>query len=254
MAGLFPLRALVRGYGELKTLYHDLCAMGVTALAWSQRRPAGPVEEAVGELKRVAGAAGELSDAGVAYICHSRGGLVLRRALSEVRAPRAMVTICTPHMGTGLSRWAKYVGPAASSIGRRLPESEVGTLRKAVKRVLDFVGGEAVRDLLPGSGFLNALADTKPPGCYCLSVGGKDPRLLKFGGPAALVAVDRLVPDMALPEEMKRGMGDGLVTARSARLPYADEHLTFDVNHAEALFDPLVRRAVLKRLKARLGL
>jgi pimeloyl-ACP methyl ester carboxylesterase len=255
MGGLFPLGVLLRDYGELRTLYHDLRDMGLTVLAWSQSRPVGPVGQAVKELMYVTGLAGEMNRAGLVFVCHSRGGLILRQALPGMENVKAVVTLSTPHLGTGMARWAAYLSPLASSLNQLLPDAEKGRVRTSLKRSLDFMESRAVKDLLPGSDFLLSLRGSPPEGCYCLSAGGTDPRMFKLGGSLQLPeTLEKLIPGKMLPEEMQGGKGDGLVSARSARLPYADEHLEFHVNHPEMIVDPEVRRALLKRLRKRLDL
>ncbi len=63
-----------------------------------------------------------------------------------------------------------------------------------------------------------------------------------FSVPAVL---GQVFPDRFFPEEMKAGFGDGLVSLASSRLPGAQEHLEFPVNHAGILFDETVRTKVL---------
>jgi pimeloyl-ACP methyl ester carboxylesterase len=255
MGGLFPLGLLLRGYDEPRTLYHDLRGMGLTVLAWSQSRPVGPVEQAVRELRHVIRLAGEKSRAGLAFICHSRGGLILRRALPEIRNVKAVVTLCTPHQGTGMARWAAYLSPLAAFLNQRLPEGKKGEIRKPVKKVLDFIESGAVKEMLPGSDFLGSLREKRPRGCYCLSAGGTDPRMFKLEGLLTLPeTLEKIIPGKMLPEEMRRGEGDGLVSARSARLPYSEEHLDFNLNHAEIIVDPGTRGEILRRLREKLDL
>jgi pimeloyl-ACP methyl ester carboxylesterase len=238
MGGLFPLGVLLRDYGELRTLYHDLRDMGL-----------------VKELMYVTGLAGEMNRAGLVFVCHSRGGLILRQALPGMENVKAVVTLSTPHLGTGMARWAAYLSPLASSLNQLLPDAEKGRVRTSLKRSLDFMESRAVKDLLPGSDFLLSLRGSPPEGCYCLSAGGTDPRMFKLGGSLQLPeTLEKLIPGKMLPEEMQGGKGDGLVSARSARLPYADEHLEFHVNHPEMIVDPEVRRAILRRLRKRLYL
>ncbi|GAB4414026.1 MAG: hypothetical protein OHK0032_10110 [Thermodesulfovibrionales bacterium] len=56
---------------------------------------------------------------------------------------------------------------------------------------------------------------------------------------------EHLIPESSFPDEMKKGKGDGLVSVESSRLPWADEHYNFDLNHAGILFDEGVRGKVM---------
>ena len=51
-----------------------------------------------------------------------------------------------------------------------------------------------------------------------------------------------------VPEELREGQGDGLVSAASAVLPHADEHRDFHLNHVAMLFDKEVRAYVAKKV------
>jgi pimeloyl-ACP methyl ester carboxylesterase len=250
MGGLLPLGLMLGGYEEPKTLYHDLREMGATVLTWSQARPVGPALDAERELLLVTGIAREIRHSGLAFICHSRGGLILRHALPRIGRFSAMVTLCTPHHGTDMARWAAYLRPLAAFLDQRLPPAERDGIRRALKRSLRFIWSDAVADLLPGSEFLGSLKDQPPKGAYCLSVGGTDPRLIK----SLPESIDKILPGRVVPDEMRGGKGDGLVSARSARLPYAALHIDFHLNHAEILVGPGVREGVLRRLREHLAL
>lgn len=53
--------------------------------------------------------------------------------------------------------------------------------------------------------------------------------------------LEKLIPENLYPEEMKKGRGDGLVSAGSSKIPWCHEHYNFDLNHAEILFNNGVR-------------
>jgi hypothetical protein len=59
----------------------------------------------------------------------------------------------------------------------------------------------------------------------------------------------KAIPERIVPEEMREGYGDGLVSASSSMLPHADKHYNFHVNHAEILFDREVRKCVVNAVR-----
>jgi pimeloyl-ACP methyl ester carboxylesterase len=265
MGGLFPFTVMLRKKDRpLKTLFHDLGDLGFTVIAWSQSRPVGPIEEAIKELKRVIDfARREYAPSGILLIGHSRGGLIARKYMegaasplkAGIKGPVALVTLSAPHHGSDMARWALYLSPLASLLKPLIPEAQRGTLSKALRKIVGFFESRGVRELLPDSEFIRSLRSTPPEGdnnrgIYA-SAGGTDPRLVKIAGSIALPeALEKIIPEKFRPEEMTAGKGDGLVSLRSSVLPYADEHFSFPVNHAEMLVEPEARRAIVDRVKA----
>jgi hypothetical protein len=126
---------------------------------------------------------------------------------------------------------------------------------------------------LPESLLFRSLDEGPLQGVYYLSFGGNDPALFSVyrriavrghGGNQErwMVRAERvfsipgafegIFPERLLPDEMKKGKGDGLVSVESSRIPWADEHHTLEVNHAGILFADSVRHKVLDAV-ARLG-
>lgn len=270
LGGRFPVSLLIPGGSEagapqtLHTLFHDLSERGYTVIAWSQKRPSAEIAVAVSELRALTVAHREYCRSGIILIGHSRGGLVARAYVKD-RDERVLclITLATPHKGSGMAQWVKYITPLVSVLNPLIPESEKGTLPYAVKRIFDFLRSKAVRELLPDSTFFKDLADGPLKGVYSLSIGGKDPTLFSFyrtvrrkgsGLKARRLfsipeVLERVIPRRFFPEEMKKGKGDGLVSIESSRLPWADEHYDFDLNHAAILFDDRVRRRVAEALE-----
>ncbi|MDA8387222.1 MAG: alpha/beta hydrolase [Nitrospiraceae bacterium] len=261
LGGLFPLRTLLRTGGlqgpgahqkptGLRSLYHDLALAGFTTVAFSFKRPAGRIEEALAGLEALLDRVREEKPAGqkVVLVGHSRGALVISKYLERPDPLiKGFVSIAGPHKGTTLARWAVIAAPAAMAVKalrRGEPESRIGV---AVNRMLAFIQSPAVAELLPGSAFFAGL---RPPRTRCPSVsaGGTDPRFFNLLGIGFPEALEKIAPGWAVPDEIKDGLGDGLVSAESAVCPHAREHLNFHLNHAETVFDREARAALLKRI------
>jgi hypothetical protein len=60
------------------------------------------------------------------------------------------------------------------------------------------------------------------------------------------VIFEKVIPDNLYPDEMKKGKGDGLVSAESSKIPWFGEHYSFDCNHAEILFDRALRNTMVQ--------
>ena len=256
LGGLFPLRIILGQAGQkaktkkLRSLYHDLAGAGFTVAAFSFRRPSGGIEEALAGLEAVLDMVRAEGTKDVVLVGHSRGALVISKYL-ERKDPmiKGFVSIAAPHKGTSLARWAVAAAPAAmalkAAMGAGEPQSSIGV---AVNRMLAFIQSPAVAELLPGSPFFTGL---KPPRTLCPSVssGGTDPTLFSFLGMGFPEALGKLAPGWAAPDEIKDGLGDGLVTAESAFYQHAREHLNFHVNHAESVFDGEARAALMKHIE-----
>lgn len=272
MGGLFPMRVMLHGYDVRQTLFHDLEAAGYTVITWSQRRPVGPAAQAVAELRQVAEMLLDVPHRGLVIIGHSRGGLIARAALGEGDFPppgeelRGLFTLCAPHAGSELSRWAVYVSALTSRLNMGLdfmnsrlspastPKSGDAenrrSIKAAIKGMLDFLESRGVRELLPDSEFITSLPPERPGNAYCFSIGGTNPALLSIPGLFDFPSIfQKIIPVKLYPAEMSVGKGDGLVTARSARMPFADEHRNYDLNHAAVAVDSRVRHAVMRRIK-----
>lgn len=258
---------------KLFTAFHDLKELGHTIVAYSQQRPSACIDVAVSELREIISRHEGYFKAGIVLIGHSRGGLVACKYLaSGDKRIRGLVTLATPHKGSRMAQWAAYLSPLVSYINPLLPEAEKGTLAHTAKKISEFLLSRAVKELLPESPLFKTPGKVPLAGVHCLSIGGNDPTLFivyrtyqeeiwehgesryisrsekLFSIPELL---EKIVPGKLFPEEMKKGLGDGLVTAESARLPYADEHFDFGVNHAGILFDAGVRATIVRVLDKR---
>ncbi len=195
-----------------------------------------------------------MTDAGIVLIGHSRGGLIGRKYLMDKkRTIKGLITIATPHGGSSVAGIAKYLSPLVSTLNPLLPDGDKGTLFFSIKRIFDFLKSSALKELLPESNFFVKLKDGPSEGIYYASVGGTNPTLFTFRNLSFPDAFERIIPNNLYPEEMKKGKGDGLVSAESAVIPWGEEHHNFNRNHAEILFDESVRN-LLVRIIERLSL
>ncbi|MEW6585604.1 MAG: alpha/beta fold hydrolase [Nitrospirota bacterium] len=253
LGGMFPLEVLLKksfSDGKPVTLFDIFRDKGYSVVAWSQKRPAGPIESAAAELDEMVGTAGCITPAGVILIGHSRGGLIARKYLmNDAASIQALITISTPHKGSSVAKLAKYVSPIVTWLTPLIPKGERGTLRFAVSRVLEFLKSKALRELLPGSNFFKSLADRPVKGVYYASIGGTNPTLFRLSGLSMPDIFERMIPEKMFPEEMKQGKGDGLVSAASSIIPWCDEHHDFELNHAEILFDDEVKETVVNAVE-----
>ena len=255
----------------IKTIFDDLRLKRYPIITWSQKRPAGPIDSAVSELKEVIKLANELTKAGVILIGHSRGGLIGRRYLmGKDRSIRCLITISSPHKGSSIARIACYLKPLASLISPLVNLGNKHTLSSSIKHVLDFLKSKALKELLPESPFFRSLKDKPSDWIYYISLGGTDPTLFSlyrwrwdavkegnyyrwFLRPDELFSIpkifEKVIPDKLYPEEIKEGKGDGLVSAENSRIPWCNEHYDLSLNHAQMLFDKGVRDLLIKAIE-----
>lgn len=255
LGGMFPLQILLGKEfpGEqsesIRTLFDDLRAEGYSVITWSQKRPAGPIDSVVPELAEVAKIANGMTDAGIVLVGHSRGGLVGRKyLLRKDKTVRGLITVSTPHKGSSVARVVKYLSPLASVLNPLIPKGDRGTRSAAMKRILEFLKSRALTELLPGSNFLKTLKDGPLDWVSYASVGGLKPTLFHLYNLAFPDAFEKVIPESLFPEEMKKGKGDGLVSAESSKIPWGGEHLNFDLNHVEILFDERVRNLLRRTI------
>ncbi len=249
---------------ELKSSYHDFLAAGYSLLVYSQKRPAASADILVEEL---AGILEEYKDAaqghGMVLIGHSRGGLIARKVIETTGFKYAgLITIGTPHRGSQLARIADALSGIADFLLPLFEGKERGSVTSTVNRLLKFLTSDAIRELLPESDFIKSLNDRPSPGIPVMTVGGTDPSLFKvyrwyenclnedeeclmfkeiISFPGIL---ERFLPQGMLPDEFRRGRGDGLVAIDSAQGIDAQKRVTVALNHVWLVYHPEVRREV----------
>ncbi len=231
---------------KVENLWTAVINSGFSTVCWSQKRPAGPIRIAIEELELVVSKTVNLFPGRpLILIGHSRGGLVARKFM-EKSAPgiKALITIATPHKGSSLSRLGKYLSPLSSILKKLLPLSTHGTVSEVLTNVNDLLEGAALKELLPGSDFLNHLKQTPVNGVDYLSFGGTMTKLITLYTwkrredrkiPIPLLTVpDSLLkhlPNTIIPNEIISGKGDFMVTAESSKLPWASPHYNLPSNH-----------------------
>jgi pimeloyl-ACP methyl ester carboxylesterase len=242
LGGRYPINVLLSADTEMKTSFEDLRGLGFSVLTWTQSRPSGPINAAVRELRGILQEYPKQAGEGVFFICHSRGGLVARKYLEgPEKLTRALITISTPHRGTSMARWAVYISPLASAMTHLLDNFSRKEADTAFRKIAGFLGSSGLRELLPESNFYRELKDEKVRGVKYVSTGGTNPDLFRALAVPLPEMLAKVVPEKMFPEEMKDGRGDGLVSAESSVLPYADEHRNFPLNHASIIFNRRVR-------------
>jgi pimeloyl-ACP methyl ester carboxylesterase len=253
LGGMFPLRILLNKISfdetpeNIRTLFHDLQSRGYTVITWSQKMPAGPMDFAVSELSEIEELAGGLSKKGVILVGHSRGGLIARKYLmTNTKDVRGLYTISTPHFGSAIARIGEYLSPLGSMIAPLVPSGKIGLLAGAIKRTADFLRSGAFLELLPESDFFRTLNDGPLTGLSYASFGGTSPTLFNLYNISFPDVFEKIIPANFYPEELKKGRGDGLVSAESSKFPWAHEHHDVHYNHAEILFQEAIRTGLIK--------
>lgn len=198
-----------------------------------------------------------------------------------------LITLSSPHQGSHMALMDDKIIDFLTKIQKVVPglPNDVGNqvINTLKAKIDDYVGAHG-DEIEPQSPLFRALAAQEPirEGVRCISVGGTSPRLLRvylwtFTGSSMvpkrqqdgkLVFHWRAKPIEAkgaspipdgLPlkllgidlDEIMPGHGDGLTAEGRCRFPTSfqgEEHLTFPLSHAEELWDPGLRKAIIQRL------
>lgn len=253
---------------EIRTSFHDLWECGYPVVTWSQRRPASSLTEAVRELEGIISFASSLTKKGIILVGHSRGGLVARRYLEESKDKSVMmlITISTPHRGSTMAGWVKYISPLTKVIEPFLGDSQRNRIILALKRITEFLKSDAIMELMPDSSLIKSLRPIK--GVKIVTIAGTEPRLFSIWRWRYHDSVDGLylvsdrvfsfpesffnvIPMSMIPDEWIGGKGDGLVSVGSALFEDSTDTKIFNLNHARILIDRS-SRAFIKRAIATL--
>jgi len=245
---------------RFRGFWHQLKKAGYSIATWSQSQPLGPIQIAIDELKTAIERIRRKWPGKTIYLIgHSRGGLIARSYLLEESAPdiAGLVTVCSPHSGTGMAKFSRYLKPAGALLGKVIPAQSKVTMSKALIRMSAFLQSPAIDELTPDSDFLASLRKKLPRETRTLSIGGTSPALFQFmlqlpGENHKVVRFPDLiagvVPASHLPGELTPGLGDALVSAESAKL-WGGKHYNFPDNHVKAAYDPKIHAIILDFLK-----
>lgn len=266
-------------------LWRYLQNQGYDLITWTQRRPSGPIEEAVNELDYILRIVKKrLPRRNFVLIGHSRGGLIARRYLDRFYRFKGevvgLITLSTPHHGSSFALFGKVLSPIIKTLAILLPDN-IGMVKREslskaeslIKRIKEVSRGEAISELSPNSEFLRKLNGERINGIYYATFGGTNPTFtrlylleydktsyMKKEGGFEWKAISRevfsipdilssITPASFIPEELRPGKGDGLVSIKSAHLEWSDEKYNLPLNHASILVDPGVKKRVLQILR-----
>jgi pimeloyl-ACP methyl ester carboxylesterase len=253
-----PINALSFGFidPDIQSLWNCLEKAGFSIASWSQRKPLGPIQLAVDELRSsLAALKNKWPDKPVYLVGHSRGGLIARRYVLEEPGEviAGFVTICSPHSGTDMAHFPRYLKPAGVLLEKIIPSKSRIMLPKALSRLSAFFQSPAIEELQPGSDFMNSIQKPLPDHVKKLTFGGTNPALFRImiglpGNNSKVIKfpdmLSGLIPSDRLPNELTPGLGDALVTAASSKLPDSI-HYDFPDNHVRAAYDQKVHKIIL---------
>ena len=247
LGGKDPLRVLL-GSLEMKNSFDDLRGLGFPVLTWSQKKPAGAAAAALEELEAILN---DYSTYDIVLIGHSRGGLLARK-LAESNPPniKLIVTIASPHQGSNVAKWASLLTPFAATLKKMIDAGRKREAASAVQKVLGFLSGSGIKEMLPNSAFIKSLPAHPASGIATVSIGGTDPSLVLINGRPLAAVISGLLPNRILPDDFREGLGDGFVSASSSVWPGADKHRNFHAHHAGLIFDPDVRSYIREIVSA----
>ena len=241
---------------HIRGLWNCLKSCGFSLASWTQSQPLGPIQIAIEELRTALDAVRNKWPGKTIYLLgHSRGGLIARRFLLHENAGdiEGLITICSPHSGTGMAKFSRFLKPAGLLLEKIMPNKSKAALTKALSRLAVFFQSPAISELTPESEFMASLQSALPKEMRKLSFGGTSPALFQVvvrlpgGNHKVLRFPDLLsgvIPSGHLPLELTPGLGDALVSAESAKLSGGDHH-NFPDNHVKAAYDTKIHGIIL---------
>jgi hypothetical protein len=241
--------------------------------AYAQVDPTGFLERPVRELAVVMRTLTQAFPNGkFVLLSHSRGGLLTRKFLKD-NGPLAerictVITLHSPHTGSALATIAATLRNLIEGLSDIFGDIVLDVLGW----LLDMADSDAYQEMAIGSDFLTELADDESafPGIDYYTFGGISVRLTRihswnftvgsavpqwhwppFFHERTMIQVPGISPIAdSLPnliDELSDGIGDLLTADHRTRLPFAT-HQTNRINHAEALWDPILQAQVLRIL------
>jgi hypothetical protein len=270
---LDPLKSQITGW------QNRINQRGYATLNYAQVDPWGLLARPVLELDAVVRATIAQFGKRVAFLCHSRGGLLLRLFLQRNRGDSSLlskiagaVMLHTPNQGSQVADVAaaihNAIGPLRALAGVNIPFQLLLTWLDRM------VTQPAIHELSPSSQLLVNLRDQEalplPVPIPIHTFGGSNPRLvnLRFSifDPRSAVphwhwppfhwityqfslgVLDGTLVSNVSPEETAGG--DVLVTDNRSHLPGEASHRANPVNHAAALWDDTIATEVLPILSS----
>jgi len=241
---------------DIQGLWNCLKSGGFSIASWTQSQPLGPIQIAIGELETaLATVRNKWPEKPVFLLGHSRGGLIARRFMLEEPASdiEGLITICSPHSGTGMAKFSRYLKPVGALMEKIVPRKSKIMLTKALVRLSAFLQSPAIEELTPDSEFMASIRKPLPKQLRKLSFGGTSPALFQIivrlpaGNHKIIKFPDMLagtIPSEHLPRELTPGLGDALVSATSAKLS-GSKHYDFPANHVRAAYDHNIHKIIL---------
>lgn len=195
-------------------------------------------------------------DVKLVMVTHSMGGLVARRVIEsptwKVETVRRLIMVAPPNAGSSLASLdAQELHRTLSGFAGERGRSFIG--EGEIKLLDEFVGqflGTAKEDLRPGSEVLRQLQQLQrnPDVRYSIIAGsgGPVPQWVRalgqvfvakqlFERPEQAQKIKQ-VYEMANREEWINGLGDGVVTTQSTRLPGVTDHQEIEFGHNDISF------------------
>ena len=249
---------------------------GFLTLNYAQLAPFGNLAVPLEEINAVVRALFSRFNKRIIFVCHSRGGLLVRLFLQSNRSDvnllsriAGIVTLHTPHQGSEVADFAAKVHKAVQDLR---PFAQVSPPLQLVLDQIDAqVTNPAIGEMSPTGPFLTSLRNSEatplPIPIPIHTFGGTNPRLLNawpcvFDALSALPqwnwppfhwttiqlpesvvhVLDGTPASLVSPEE--RPGGDVLVTDVRSHLPGEASHHTNAVHHAAALWDPTIQNQV----------
>jgi Putative serine esterase (DUF676) len=188
-----------------------LNAAGFSTVTYSQSAPSGLIAPNVAQLGRlvteVLTADPRLSGLRVAFVAHSRGGLIARSFLvgattNPALAPflsrvTALVTLHSPHLGSGVANLATTIDGLLARLQAAF--AAAGTTAPGILAMLrGVVGSPAIMELMVGSPVIAGIAAGEPvPGVAYHTFGGTSPAALRLF--ANVYTPDSTIPLIPFP-------------------------------------------------------
>jgi len=205
-------------------------------------------------------------------LAHSRGGLLTRQFLKDnpelARTITKVITLHSPHIGSSLASIASTIREVVETLQNAIGDIVLVLLGW----LLDMADSDAYREMAVGSAYLTELAkgETAYPWIKYFTFGGTSVRLTRIR--SWVYTAESAIPQWHLPpffheravsevpgispiadslpdliDELTEGLGDLLTADARTRLPFATHQINH-INHAEALWHPVIQAQVLRIL------